>query len=999
MSSASPAIFVGRRVELERFTVASRRLRLVLVYGVAGVGKTAFVLRAGHALAARLRGRLVHHRCRPGETLGTVARAALVQLAAGAGRPGPSHPADPVLGLAAAAQATPVVLLLDDAHLARRRSLFEDVAQLVRERPRLFVCLASRELLPISPAEVDHLVIRLSGLTIEDTHALWTALERLYGPPAVPLGALARRRAGNPLLLKQAFASPPGPKAADPLGVRRLPALEADLLGELCAYRRPVPPAALLPGRDPRAVMAALERLGRRFLVERAPGDRVVVHDLVRDAVAQAGRGPTAAQHGRCFAYYRELQRASPADETVEMELLHHAVGGGDDEAALAILDAHAQELRRLVPASAVMERELGSAIDELGRRRALPVAVRLLRARVRGRQGEVARAYEEAAALVPSGEPLVALDLGEMAYVLGHLQEAAQHLSAAAASPALGAAGRTWAGFILAEVHRRRGALRAAERTVARLRPRLAALGPLGQTLDAWVAGMLAYDQEDYPRASIALRQAAAQLQRAAGEGVSIPLVGSFLHVAMVAGGEGPVASPPTGEVFDDTLFFRLAARMYHAEALLYEGAARAAAALAGTTSDAAGSLGYLGQELWAGYIWGEAAGLLGHPAAVVARLEPLLRRGEARRAVRECPRLRLATARALLAQGELGPAAALARAGLRGLARAPGTAAGLRAILAGVAVAAGRPAAALTARGPAPRAQGYHAAAWRLARAEARLCAGAVATAQAEARATLATATRAGWGARACAASLLLAEAALRAGDYAAAEEPLAAAAEAAAAGGYAAMGLRTGLLEAALARTRGAAEPAREALTQVIKRGTELGLPVETDAARVGLAALADTATAPTTPAVRLAARLGLAEPLTRRLRRGPEVRWLTDSQAAAIDDRGYELFVDLGDGRVRLGRRRTSLAGQALLLRVLGVLAARPGVWRSQAELLAIAWGEEFHPLRHRGRVPVTIDRLRRLLGADAIEGGHDGYRLRSRGPWAIVEVLEPPRADG
>ncbi len=80
---APPAVFVGREAELVRIARALEELRRVVIYGVAGVGKTALAVRAAHELAAERCARLAYLACRPGESAATAASAWAAQLGVG----------------------------------------------------------------------------------------------------------------------------------------------------------------------------------------------------------------------------------------------------------------------------------------------------------------------------------------------------------------------------------------------------------------------------------------------------------------------------------------------------------------------------------------------------------------------------------------------------------------------------------------------------------------------------------------------------------------------------------------------------------------------------------------------------------------------------------------------------------------------------------------------------------------------------------------------------
>jgi hypothetical protein len=325
----SPALFVGREDELRLFAAQSERLRLFVIYGIGGVGKTSFLLRAAEELAARAGAKVAYHIARPGETLRTLAETALAQL-------GIDHrSANPVAALLARARTAPVALCLDDAHRLDDGRLIDDLVHLALRREPLWLILASREALPISPPAIDHLVVRLAGLGGAPARTLWTALEELYGPSPAAAAELERALASGsvpPLLIKQAFTGPRA-SARDAIGLGVMPPLDAELLAELCAHRLPVPAQALRAARDPDAVEDALRRLQRRFLVDDLAGG-LRAHDVVRETVARSPQAPGSREHERCLAWYRGRDAT---DGRFELEVLHHALGCGRDDLALAI--------------------------------------------------------------------------------------------------------------------------------------------------------------------------------------------------------------------------------------------------------------------------------------------------------------------------------------------------------------------------------------------------------------------------------------------------------------------------------------------------------------------------------------------------------------------------------------------------------------------------------------------------------------------------------------
>jgi hypothetical protein len=335
---------------------------------------------------------------------------------------------------------------------------------------------------------------------VSTTSVVRAALQGLYGPPAASLEEAAGRGAVTPPRLKQAFAGPLTAPGRDLLELDELPELEAALLAEACAFRRGAPLGALLADREPAAATAAIQHLTRRFLVELPAPDLVSVHDLVREAVAASARPPTAGVHARCLRHYRAQAARDPADDTLELEILHHAVASGADDVAVELLLRYVPHRRRMFTASAVAERELADAADVLSRRRALPAALRLLRVRIRARQGQLAEAYAEAAAA--ADEPLAELDRAEMAYCLGRFAGAAAHARRAAADARLGPGARLWALMIVIDAARCGGAIARARRQLAGAAPHFAQAGAVGEASRSWLSTMLAFDREDYAAA-----------------------------------------------------------------------------------------------------------------------------------------------------------------------------------------------------------------------------------------------------------------------------------------------------------------------------------------------------------------------------------------------------------------------------------------------------------------------------------------------------------------
>src|SRR5262245_3046326 len=237
-----PAVFVGRTADLERVELSSHHVRLVVIYGVGGIGKTAFMMKAARRIVALVGGRLVYHDCRQGESPATLMHALFEQLDG-------EHAADGNLfgAVLRHAATSPLVLCLDNAHRPTDPGFCEALALLASRGAPVWVLAAARESLPFTATEIDHVVVRLGGLSPDESRALWQLLEQLYGPAPRAVDPLSS--GGNPLLLKHRFTQP---KLAvlDQLGLDMLPEAERDLLRELAAFRKPLD-AGYLAARQP----------------------------------------------------------------------------------------------------------------------------------------------------------------------------------------------------------------------------------------------------------------------------------------------------------------------------------------------------------------------------------------------------------------------------------------------------------------------------------------------------------------------------------------------------------------------------------------------------------------------------------------------------------------------------------------------------------------------------------------------------------------------------
>jgi hypothetical protein len=956
-----PALFFGRDAELERFAQAMPRVRLAVVYGVGGVGKTAFALRASADLAERLGVPRAYVRCRAGESAHTIAALALAQL--GASEPEPRRAMEALLALSG-------VLVIDDVHAADATIVGELAEYLVTRSDRLYVCIASRATLQLSPVLVDHLVIRLGALDSESVERLWSALESLYGPSERPRVRAAL--GGNPLLIKRAFAEVD--TGEDLLGLRSLSELEAELLVELCTIRQPGDKRWLASGRDEKAVEAALRSLDRRFLVEPIRAQAAEqsasygVHDIIREAVYASPWKPAPATHARCIERYRA--RAA-SDESALIELFYHAARAERDELLLELLQSEASQLRRMPPGSTLLDREIHDSINLLEQRSTLPTEIRLLRARVRARQGELGAAWRELMSLDPR---TAALDCAraEVASMLGLVDQARDAARCALDDSEASPLAHVTALAVLADAERTAGRVQGAFDAIAVDTPPLALLGPLLDGVRAWLLAVTLTDCERFAEAADEAQRARAVLS-ASFPVEAMPLLYSLERAIRVLLGSPTAPGEEVGELFDENVYFRCAARLLRAQEHLAFGRPRRARELAEQTGSVASELGLFPIVTWAAWVTAEADCVLGDFEGLLGRVPPTLAEVVESGHVPPRIRLELALGEALLKTGNVGlahshlvSAARLAECNPRSLRRA-------RALL----TQAARTGRGIEAVPVIDNAQpsGYGRAEAGLFDADFALCRAEIGLATLAAKEVDAAATSFGWRELACRARLALAECALRCGDVPTAQTLVAAQQELALAEGYAPALVHAAALSALIARAQ----------------GSLAGVQLDELARRLLPAIVRDRSWTRALFA-RIAERSHWREALSFELLSERGRFLLSRSQLPELD-LDAELVVDRERGIVQVGGNRLDLSRRATLLDLLAALASAPGTWLTPAELALSAWRLDYHAVRHHSRLAMSVARLRELIGVETIEGGRDGYRLVEAKSWRVVRPLE------
>ncbi|HSC48904.1 MAG TPA: AAA family ATPase, partial [Gaiellaceae bacterium] len=353
------APLVGRRRELRRLreafaqAVDDRSCQLFTILGTAGVGKS----RLTAELTAGLDGaRVVSGRCLPygeGITYWPVVEVVkqLPPAAALGLEPAALAAIERLLGeesagsteeipwavrklLEAAAQAQPLVVVLDDIHWGEQTflDLVEHVADLSREAPLLLLCLARPELLDRRPGwgggKLNATTLLLEPLSADETDEL---LARLLGDAALAPDLQERIRAaaeGNPLFVEEMVALVEDSGNGEVAVPGTIHALLAARLDQLEPAERGVLERGAVEGRvfhrgavqalapEEAHVETRLDGLVRKELVRpdkpQLPGEDAYRfrHLLIRDAAYEALPKVTRAELHERFAAWLEVHGA-----------------------------------------------------------------------------------------------------------------------------------------------------------------------------------------------------------------------------------------------------------------------------------------------------------------------------------------------------------------------------------------------------------------------------------------------------------------------------------------------------------------------------------------------------------------------------------------------------------------------------------------------------------------------------------------------------------------
>lgn len=283
--------FVGRRTELDRVLARVDEEVLFFVYGVGGIGKSELAYQLMRELRALPRwsdAAPVLLEIRPG----TTAPLALAQLLAAVGSPraAPTEPGEQLAQLARILNDHPHLVFIDDAHHLPPAEVAEALGYLSRRVERSRLIVASRREIPLAPPPV---VTTLGPLDQSAAEQMMAALaDRMHLPRPDPESVM-RLAHGSPFHIHRALVRSPSSAPRDELSELSPSARRVLVVAAIAQFR---PAVEAMRGPTP-SLDEHVRELAERFLLEVKDG-ALVVHDLIREAVlASVAPGELAAAH------------------------------------------------------------------------------------------------------------------------------------------------------------------------------------------------------------------------------------------------------------------------------------------------------------------------------------------------------------------------------------------------------------------------------------------------------------------------------------------------------------------------------------------------------------------------------------------------------------------------------------------------------------------------------------------------------------------------------
>jgi tetratricopeptide (TPR) repeat protein len=332
---------IGREREEEDLRALLAHARVVLVYGPAGVGKTALLLTALRRAAARgLLPEVVH------VSLAGVTdeREALERTARAAGQPRPVPPAARVAReLAAMLVRVPRTVIWDDLD-ERSPALAPTVRAVLESSGPARLVLVSRRFISAREATVKTPVYEVKPLAPEDAVRLVHTLEARRKRTLAE--AVADATGGNPLLIQLALADEVVPRAAGDAATamrraveQRATGAEARVLALLAAAGAPLDEGELARAAG-RGGREAIDELRKHLLVFR-DGGRVALAALAAPLVVEVLGEPEEATWRSLAQIGERTLAASGHDDGALVTACRAHVELGDPASAFELLKHH----------------------------------------------------------------------------------------------------------------------------------------------------------------------------------------------------------------------------------------------------------------------------------------------------------------------------------------------------------------------------------------------------------------------------------------------------------------------------------------------------------------------------------------------------------------------------------------------------------------------------------------------------------------------------------
>ncbi|MEM2869446.1 MAG: tetratricopeptide repeat protein [Thermoplasmata archaeon] len=355
MVSPVPSPFVGRKGELETLKRLLEEKKMVILHGVAGIGKTALAAKLVEEL--RTSRPVFWYRFHEWDTL----RSLLTPFSEFLMREGrrklraylaskPEIDLDEVCCLVRdSARGLKALLVFDDVHKASDAFLpcFSLLTELLEISEGIRVLLVTRQLRRFygrSDVVVKRTVaeLELDGLDESSSYELLAA--RRVNPVYHKRAFLTT--GGHPLALQ--LYTPGSVEGEERTNINkyieeeisaRLNQHELALLRMASVHRYPAPAEALL--YLPELTFETLSGLVSRSLLHESPDGRYDIHDFVRDFFySRTNPYERRNLHQQAAKYY-----AGVRTRAARLELIHHTLRAGDTKGAIALLTRHGEEL------------------------------------------------------------------------------------------------------------------------------------------------------------------------------------------------------------------------------------------------------------------------------------------------------------------------------------------------------------------------------------------------------------------------------------------------------------------------------------------------------------------------------------------------------------------------------------------------------------------------------------------------------------------------------